>query len=115
MIKATLDLYAVLYDKDSAKYKILSEDPLYFRPLSCYINEDSNIDNLLHRLFEEHTQISSEYVKFIHLEPKINDKKLTISYYALVPYNIIPTNCHLIPIAETYYDSSMLRKILNMV
>lgn len=115
MIKATLNLYAVLYDKDSSKYKILSENSSNLIPLSCVINDDIDLNRSLSKLFEDHTQMSSEYVRFMHLEPKIENKKLVISYYALVPYNIIPTDCYLIPAEEALYDSQMLRKILNIV
>lgn len=115
MIKVTLNLYAVLYDKNDSKYYILSEDSLSLRPLSCSLNDESNIDSSLVELFEKYTQMSSEYVRFIHLEPKIENKKMIISYYALVPYNIIPTDCYLIPTEEATYDSPMLRKILNIV
>lgn len=115
MIKATLNLYAVLYDKDSSQYKILSENSSYLIPLSCSLNEDSDLTESLAKLFQDHTQMSSEYVRFIHLEPKIENKKLFISYYALVPYNIILTDCYLIPAQEASYDSQILRKILNIV
>lgn len=115
MIKATLNLYAVLYDKDSSKYNILSENSSNLIPLSCSLNEDSDLNKSLSKLFEDHAQMSSEYVRFMHLEPKIENKKLVISYYALVPYNIILTDCYLIPAQEASYDSQMLRKILNIV
>lgn len=115
MIKATLNLYAVLYDKESSKYYILSEHSINLKPLSVSLDAESDINSSLSAIFEKHTQMSSDYVKFIHLEPKIENKKLIVSYYVLVPYNIIPTDCYLIPTEKASYDSQMLRKILNVI
>jgi hypothetical protein len=116
MIKATLELYALVFNKESYSYSILSEHSENLEPISSKINGKIEINNLLSLLFIKHTNVSSDFTTFICLDPYIkNSEELVIPYYCLILYNIQPQDCYLLPAKNYAYHISTLQKILNTI
>jgi hypothetical protein len=115
MIKCTVELYCILFDRDKQKYQVLSTHSEKFIPPTEDINEDSNdVYSLLANLIEKYILISADYIKFIHLEPILRNKNVVLSYFCLIPYNIETRECYKHYTESLVNDFPLLRKITNM-
>lgn len=115
MTKCSIELYCIVFDKDRQKYQVLSEHSENFLVLSKELNENTNdIYSELSALLEEYVSISADYIKFIHLEPRIQNKKIIISYFCLIPYDIELKKCYKHYTENLINDFPLLRKITNM-
>jgi hypothetical protein len=115
MTKCILEIYCLILDRDKQKYQVLSTHSEKFIVLSQDINEnDINLNTILSELLENYISLSADYIKFVHLEPRIENKNVIISYFCLIPYNIELKNCYKLYTENLIYDYPLLRKITNM-
>ena len=115
MIKCLVELYCIVFDKDNQKYQVLSEHSENFMVLSKGLDEKTNdINIVLYNLLEDHIDMSADYIRFIHLEPRIENQKIILSYFCLIPYNIELKKCYKYYTENLLNDYPVLRKIINM-
>jgi hypothetical protein len=115
MTKCIVELYCIVLDRDTQKYQTLSKHSEKFIVLSDEIKEDTNSLNfILSKLIENYISISSDYIKFIHLEPRIENKNVILSYFCWIPYNIELKNCYKLYTEDLVNDHPLLRKITNV-
>jgi len=115
MIKCILEIYCIILDREKQKYQVLSSHSEKLIVLSHDIDENTNDINIaLSELLENYISISADYIKFVHLEPRIENKNIVIPYFCLIPYNIELKNCYKLYTENFIYDYPLLRKITNM-
>lgn len=115
MIKSVIEIYCILFDKNSKKYQVLSEHSENFIVLSAEIKDNTkDIYSIIANLTEKHISLSADYIKFIHLEPRIHDNKIILSYFCLIPYDIELKDCYKHYTENLINDFPILRKITNM-
>lgn len=115
MTKCILELYCIVLDREKQKYQVLSQHSEKFVVLSGKINEEINdLNTQVNQLVEKYIRISSDYLRFIHLEPRIENKNIVLSYFCLIPYNIELNNCYKLYTENLLNDYPLLRKITNM-
>ena len=115
MIKAILELYILVLDRESYSYLIVSEHSEKFAAPSVNINAKVEIESLLSLLYIKHTNTTSSYTNFISLNSYIRDEKLIVPYYCIVPYNIETKESYLLRTENHRHDLPIISKILNSV
>lgn len=114
MIKAQIVLYAILIDKRIDRLDILSNHPDRFEPCYDWIDTTNDFNSQIINLFSKYFDLDYSYVNFIPLEPFIDDEKLIVPIYCLVPYSIYLKEGYFI---SPNYASHIptIRKLLNII
>lgn len=115
MIKSVIEIYCILFDKYNKKYQVLSKHSEKFIVLSTEIKDGTkDIYSIIGSLVEDYITLSADYIKFIHLEPRIHDNKIILPYFCLIPYDIELKDCYKHYTETLIHDFPILRKITNM-
>jgi hypothetical protein len=117
MIQSIIELYCIYFDNQNNDIFILSLDNDKLTLPSIEVNPKSSISELLNILIEDVSRLSAQYYKFIHMEPRISDSKLILSYCVVIPHNteINTDKYYEISTKQYAYNSEILRKIINFV
>lgn len=115
MITPKITLYAILVDKRSNDYQVLSDHPDKFEPCDIILKEDFNFQTQVSNLFTTYFDFDPYYVNMICLEPSITNNILDIPLYCVVPYSSEPKRGHFLSAQKYAYNIPILRKILNLV
>lgn len=115
-MKSKIILFMISFNKISMSYDLLSEHPERYSECSRYINGESSLEDQIKSLFMSYLDLSTEYIKFLHLSPYILDHELILPIYCLIPYNSYEfKNCYKIPCKQYVEAIPDLRKILNVI
>lgn len=117
MIRSQIELYAVIYDPINNEPYLISKHSDASMPSMAIDLNCKTLNHLLSSLFQDICQLSSQYVKFISLEPMIRNGTLVLPYYVIIPQNTeINTNRYqYVPVLSYNYDSEILRKVFNFI
>ena len=113
MIPCNINLYILLYNKDTLEYNILStkenklQTPKISVELSCSIND------LLKKIFENHIDMDAFFTHFVIGDILITKDSLDLCYYTLIQYNTKIKDGFLLPIKYNEISSPALQKILS--
>jgi hypothetical protein len=115
MIKAQIILYPIVYNKNNMKYQILSDTDDTYSECSESLVDDIPFDVQVGILFESYFDLDQSYIRFLTLDPAINEKKLIIPIYCLVPYLTKIKKGFLLPVHPHAIHIPNIRKILSVV
>jgi hypothetical protein len=115
MIKAQIILYAIVLDKPSQEYQILSDHPDRLVYCSKILKSDIEFSHQLNELFIDYLNFDIDFVNTINVEPFIEETILNIPIFCIVPYTIELKKGHFIPVKPYVYSIPTLRKILNLI
>lgn len=115
-MQSWLCLYLIIPNKETLSYDILSEHPDRYEECSTEILSDIDLDTQIDNLYLKYMDLDPQYIKFIHLKPYIQNNKLYIPIYCLIPYNSHEIkNSYKISCSEHAKFIPNLRKILNII
>lgn len=115
MIKTQIVLYAIVYNKNDMKYRILSDTSTSYKDCLCELKNTISFEEQVSEFFHSYFDLDSSYVKFVSLEPDITNETLNLPVYCLVPYSTSIKKGYLIPVYPYALHISNVRKLLSMV
>lgn len=115
-MQAYICLYLILPNKETLSYDILSEHPDRYQECCAEIKSGLDLNTQIENLYFNYLDLDPQYIKFIHLQPYINEEKLYLPVYCLIPYNSHEIkNSYKISCNEHAKFIPNLRKILNII
>lgn len=115
-MKSKIILYMLYFNRDSMTYDLLSEHPERFEECSAEINNNDDLRSQLENLYSRYLDLHPDYIKFVHMEPTIEDGVIAIQYYCIIPYNDHEIkNSYKLPSDIYAQFIPNLRKILNVL
>lgn len=115
-MKTDIVIYIIILNKETLGYDILSEHPDRYVECSAPINFNTDLDSQVEELYQKYVELHSDYIKFIHLKPYIENNILKIPFYCLVPYNSYNIkNSYKLSCKEYAKFIPNIRKILNIL
>lgn len=108
-----LKLYILSFNKHLLEYDVVSISDDTIEPLIYDLTENTSIDAQIKKLFEDHIDLSFEYIRVNLTDTYIDKNILNIVYYCLIPFQTKTKNCFLLPINPNAIHSKNLRKIIN--
>lgn len=115
MIKAQINLYPIIYNKQYSRYQVLSDHPDHYKECYIVLENKPDIDSQIYNLFHSYFDVDASYIKFIHLAPKIVDDRLILPVYCLVPYLVKLKKGYLLPVHPYATHISYIRQALNII
>ena len=113
MINAELNLNIFRLNKISLEYEIVSLDKYnLIIPYSC-LNENSDIIDSLNMLFESVVDLSSSYIKHKLYDAFIDNQKLTLRYFCMIPFGTNLKTGSFLPIKEYENYKNNFSKIIQ--
>lgn len=115
MIKAKVNLYLLILNKESLKYDIVSKDKKKIVIPSFEINKEINLIDEIRKEFENNVQLSSRFVSFVLSDAFVENQELIIEYYCLVPYMTNLKNSYLLSTDVQKNYSKNILKVLQSI
>jgi hypothetical protein len=112
---ANIVLYILYFDKKSLRYKILSLNSSSIDSPSLTINSENNIQELLNNIISKYIDISPGYIDCKLSDVEIDQNRLNIYYYCLVPFSVNYKNLSPIDInLNEVYPKNLYKIIRNL-
>lgn len=115
MIKAQINLYPIVYNKQYSHYQVLSDHPDRYQECYSFLVSDISMQDQIYLLFKEYFDLDPGFIKFIHLAPKIIEETLILPVYCLVPYLVKLNKGYLLPVHPYATHISYIRQALNII